>query len=306
MKTIKSTELKATFIGGIAVLLWAVLATLTKFADRFPPFQLTSMSFAIAFFIGWGWWIFKKRPFGENFLHPPKVWLNGVFGLFGYHLFYFIALSNAPAAEASLIAYLWPLLIVIFSTLLPNESFHWYHFLGTLFGFGGASLIFSKSGGLHFENQFLMGYLAALICAFTWSIYSVLSRKFGNIPTESVGSFCLITSLLSLICHFLWEETVIPNLQDSFTIFLLGVGPIGIAFFTWDYGMKRGNIQALGAFAYVTPLLSILTLSFFGFSELTWSLGLACFFIMAGAFLAAGDFFPLLKNQKSYMSFFRK
>lgn len=61
---------------------------------------------------------------------PLAVWALGVGGLFGYHFFYFVALGNAPPVDASLIAYLWPLLIVVFSALLPSERLRGLHIAG--------------------------------------------------------------------------------------------------------------------------------------------------------------------------------
>jgi drug/metabolite transporter (DMT)-like permease len=43
-------------------------------------------------------------------------------------------------------------------------------------------------------------------------------------------------------------------------VLALGIGPVGAAFFTWDIGMKRGDIQLLGVASYAAPLLSTLAL----------------------------------------------
>lgn len=288
-----SSTFKATLIGGTAVLLWATLALLTSLSGATPPFQLTAMAFSIAFLIGLILW---RRQGGSIWRHlrlPGRVWALGIFGLFGYHFFYFMALRNAPAVEASLIAYLWPLLIVFFSALLPGEKLRWFHWVGALIAFAGAALLVTRGQGLSFEAQYGLGYLAALVCALTWSSYSLLSRRFGAIPTNAVGGFCGATALLALLCHLLFEQTVWPGGVEWLAILLLGLGPVGVAFFTWDYGVKRGNIRVLGAFSYAAPLLSTLLLIAFGLAEPSWLLALACLFIVGGAVLAAGDFFRL-------------
>ena len=292
MDTLKSNnQIKPTLIGFSAILMWATLALLTKLSGSVPPFQLTAMSFTIAFFIGAALWYQK----GGNFLHhlelPKQVWINGVAGLFGYHFFYFIALKNAPAIEASLIAYLWPLLIVLFSTLLPNEKLRWFHLTGAIVGFVGAGLLVTKGKSLMFNPQYSLGYLSALVCALTWSTYSVLSRRFGSVPTEAVGGFCGVTAILAWLCHRLFEQTVWPVNGEWIAVICLGLGPIGLAFFTWDYGVKQGNIKVLGALSYAAPLLSTILLIAFGLAEASWVIGLACLLIIGGAILAAGDFF---------------
>ena len=285
-----SSTLKATAVGGTAVLLWATLALFTTLSGSIPPFQLTAMAFAIAFGIGLVLWLRQGGSIWRHLRLPWAVWALGIFGLFGYHFFYFMALRHAPAVEASLIAYLWPLLIVIFSAMLPGEKLRWFHLAGAGVGFVGAALLVTKGQTLTFEAQYGFGYLAPVVCALTWSTYSVLSRWFGSIPTDAVGGFCGVTALLALGCHLLFEQTVPPAGVEWLAILCLGLGPVGVAFFTWDFGVKRGNIKVLGAFSYAAPLLSTLLLIAFGRAEPTWTLALACAFIVGGAVLAAGDF----------------
>ncbi|MBE9179069.1 EamA family transporter [Oculatella sp. LEGE 06141] len=282
-----NAQAKATGIGFTAILMWATLALLTTLSGTVPPFQLTAMCFTIAFCIGLGLW-FKQ---GGHILHhlrlPVPVWLLGIGGLFGYHFFYFIALRNAPAIEASLIAYLWPLLIVLFSALLPGERLRWFHVVGAIVGFVGAGLLVTQGKSLSFNLQYGMGYAAALVCAVTWAGYSVLSRRVGAIPTNAVGGFCGVTAVLAWGCHWLFEETVTPVGSEWLAILCLGLGPIGLAFFTWDYGVKHGNIKLLGSLSYAAPLLSTILLILCGLANPTWVVGIACLLIVGGAVLSA-------------------
>ena len=280
-----------TIIGFTAILMWAALALLTKLSGPVPPFQLTAMSFTVAFLIGVATWI---RDGGNLLAHlklPKAVWGLGIAGLFGYHFFYFVALQNAPAVEASLIAYLWPLLIVFFSALLPGEQLRWFHIGGAIAGFIGAGLLITKGQSFNFDPRYTTGYLAAFVCALTWSSYSLLSRRFGHIPTNAVGGFCGATAILAWLCHFVFEPTVLPTGWEWIAILCLGLGPVGLAFFTWDYGVKHGNIKVLGALSYTAPLLSTILLIFCGLAEATWVVWLACVLIVGGAFLAVMDFF---------------
>ena len=280
--------MKATIIGFSAILMWGMLALLTSFTNEIPPLQLTAMTFTIAFGVGIIFWILK----GANsscFRQPTRVWLNGVFGLFGYHMFYFIALRNAPAVDASLIAYLWPLFIVIFSALLPKERLHWFHLAGALIGFAGATVIILKGGTLSLKPEYIVGYVAAFICSLIWSSYSVISRSLGESPTELVGGFCGVTALLSAVCHLIFEHTVMLNFSEWLAVIAMGTGPVGVAFFAWDYGVKRGNIKMLGTLSYTAPLISTILLMSFGRAEPSWNVAIACFMIVTGAALTALD-----------------
>ncbi|MGB3519606.1 MAG: EamA family transporter [Elainellaceae cyanobacterium] len=286
---LRSQTLRATGIGFTAILMWATLALLTKLSGTVPPFQLTAMAFTVAFGIGLAMWWRQGEVIWSRLRLPLPVWGVGVAGLFGFHLFYFIALSNAPAVEASLIAYLWPLLIVLLSALLPNESLRWFHGVGAIAGFLGAGLLISNGQALNIDPRYSLGYLAAIAAALTWASYSVLSRRFGSIPTDAVGGFCGVTALLAWICHGLFEPTIWPVGSQWLAVFGLGLGPVGLAFFTWDYGVKHGNIKVLGALSYLAPLLSTLLLIACGFALPSWNVAIACLFIIGGAVLAAGD-----------------
>lgn len=276
----------ATLIGFIAVLLWGVLALLTVGSAPTPPFLLNAICFAIGGTLGLIWTA-ASGGVGQLRVVPIHVYVLGTLGLFGYHALYFTALRLAPAAEASLIAYLWPLMIVLFSSLLPGERLRAGHVLGALIGFAGAALIVT-GGGAGFKPEATSGYLVALACALTWSSYSVMSRRFGTVPTASVAVFCIASAVLSLPLHLAFETTAWPEGAAGWiSAILLGLGPVGLAFYVWDIGVKRGDIQLLGTASYAAPLLSTLVLIMAGVAAPSWTLGVAAALITAGALLAA-------------------
>jgi len=266
--------------------MWSFLALLTVASGKMPPFQLLAVCFAIGSIPGIV--VLLLRPERLQLLRQPaKVWITGIAGLFGYHFLYFTALRHAPAVEAGLIAYLWPLLIVVGSALLPGERLRWYHILGALMGLAGTVLIVGRNG-FHFEGAYAVGYGAAFLCAFTWSGYSLITRRFEAVSTDVVTIFCLATSILSFFCHLGLEETIWPeNMAQWIAVLGLGLFPVGAAFYAWDYGVKNGDIQILGAASYTAPLLSTLILTLFGFAEPSWGIALACLLVTGGAVLAA-------------------
>ena len=278
----------ATFIGLGAIALWSVLALLTASAGAAPPFELAALTFAIGG--GFGLIYAAARGRLSALRQPWPVWLVGVGGLFGYHALYFAALRRAPPAEASLIAYLWPLLIVLFSALLPGERLRARHVLGAALGFVGAVALFAgkaEGGGHAFDPAVALGYGLALACAFVWSGYSVLSRRLKAAPTEAVAGFCLVTAALAAICHFVFETTIMPAGPAQWAAIVgLGLGPVCLAFYVWDYGVKNGDLRLLGVAAYAAPVLSTLILVAAGFAPATASLGLACALIVGGAVVA--------------------
>lgn len=284
---------KATFIGFSAILMWSVLALLTAGSGQVPPFQLSAMAFCVGAIVGVFALIIRRVPRDkvlEQMWAEPKAMLVGVLGLFGYHFLYFTALRNVPEVEAGLIAYLWPLLIVLGSALMPGERLRLHHILGALAGAIGALLIVTKGQGFTFDPQYAFGYGMAFLCSFTWTAYSLLSRRFPKVPTDAVTLFCAAAALLSLMCHLVLEDTIWPQtLWQWFCVLGLGLLPLGAAFYTWDFGVKHGDIQVLGALSYAAPLLSTIILILAGAAQLSWVIAVACLLITFGGMIAAKD-----------------
>ena len=274
---------RASLIGAGAIVLWATLALLTAASGAAPPFEMAGLTFFVGGAVGLGYAVARGRL--ALLWQPWPVWAVGVGGLFGYHALYFAALRAAPPAQASLVAYLWPLLIVLFSALLPGERLYARHVAGAALGFGGAALLIGAGGA---DAPPGWGLLLAVGCAFVWSGYSLASRLLRETPTEAVAGFCLATSALAWACHFVFEATVWPaRASEIAAILALGVGPVGLAFYLWDYGVKRGDIRLLGVGAYAAPALSTILLVAAGYAPATATLGLACAAIVGGAVIAS-------------------
>lgn len=279
----------ATLIGLTAILMWSLLAMMTVATGKIPAFQLLAMTFAIGALTLFAGIVFRPGAI-RALQQPPLAWAVGVGGLFGYHALYFLALRLAPPAEAGLVNYLWPLLIVLFSSLLPDERLAPHHVIGAMLGLVGTVLLFTGNAEARFEPAHMAGFMAAFIAAFVWAGYSVMSRRLKAVPTDAVAGFCLVTAVLATVVHLLLEQTVWPDgLWQWLAIVALGIGPVGAAFYAWDIGMKRGDIRVLGAASYATPLLSTGFLIIAGFAKPSATIALAATLIAGGGLIAAKE-----------------
>jgi drug/metabolite transporter (DMT)-like permease len=293
----------ATLIGLTAILMWSLLAVMTVATGKVPAFQLAAMTFAIGAFVGALTWIGRGDAVGA-LVQPPLAWAVGVGGLFGYHALYFLALRFAPPAEAGLLNYLWPLLIVLFSSLLPGERLALHHIIGAVLGLVGTVLLFAGNTA-EFASAQLPGLIAAFVAAFVWASYSVMSRRLKAVPTGAVAGFCLATAVLAVLVHVSIEATVWPETMLQWCAVVgLGIAPVGAAFYAWDIGMKRGDIRVLGAASYATPLLSTAFLIVAGYAKATANIALAAVLIAGGGLIAAKDM--LRQDPKKCAAVFQK
>ncbi len=283
----------ATILALITIALWSFLAYLGAGLNNVPPFLLVGIALCISGLVG----SVRFRLWRV----PLKTLAMGVGGIFGYNFLYFFALQNAPAVEASLINYLWPLLIVILSpVILSGYTLKPYHLIGAVCGLIGAGLIVT-GGRFNLDMANLTGYLFAAGAALTWACYSLLTKKAPPFSSAAVGGFCLISGILSLGIHFLIEPAYTPAGRDWLFLILLGTGPLGAAFFTWDAAMKKGDPRIIGSLSYLTPMTSTLVLVVLGGYEFKWSTAAAMVLIVFGALVGSLDMIRPKHQQKDEM-----
>jgi drug/metabolite transporter (DMT)-like permease len=270
------------------ILIWSTLAFLGSHMGHLPPFLSVGIALTIGGLVG----LVKVR----DWKVPLSTLAIGIGGIFGYHALLFTAFKLAPAVEVNLLQYLWPLLIVMLSPVfLPWTSLKGHHVVGALLGLSGAVLVIS-GGHLALDLRSLPGYLLAVAAAFTWSSYSLLTKRVKPFATGAVGGFCLASGLLSLGLFALESSgsgAAWPVLSRTDWLFLvlLGLGPMGGAFYTWDAALKRGDPRVIGALTYLTPLLSTLNLVMLGGKHLSVISLAAMGLIVAGAITGSLDFF---------------
>jgi drug/metabolite transporter (DMT)-like permease len=266
-----------------AIVLWASLAPLGVALSHVPPFLLTGLSLLVGSLIALPLSRFDLRQWRV----PLSTLALGIYGLFGFHFLLFIALRHAPPVQANLVNYLWPLGIVVMAPLfLPGVSLTARHVLAALIGFAGAALAILGGADSTGGGGWAWGYLPALASAFIWASYSLLTKRVRSFPTAAIGSFALASGLLSLLCHAWLEPAVSLSTRDLLLIAVLGLGPLGGAFFLWDAALKRGDARQIGVLSFLTPLLSTLTLLLVRGETPSTAIGLAALMIVGAAVMA--------------------
>ncbi|MES2976760.1 MAG: DMT family transporter [Pseudomonadota bacterium] len=273
--------MQANFYALGAIALWATLASLGVSLSHVPPFLLTGIALLVGSLPAWPLW--------KQWKIAPSMLALGVYGLFGFHFLLFIALRVAPPVEANLVNYLWPLFMVVLAPLfLRDVKLRVMHVVAALLGFGGAALAIlgGRSTGAAAWNW---GYLLALGSAFIWASYSLMTKRAEStgqaFPTAAIGLFGLVSGVLSLACHWLLEPAASLAAKDWLLMAVMGLGPLGAAFFLWDKALKLGDPRQIGILSYITPLASTCLLMLVSGRQFTWSIALAAAMIIGAALL---------------------
>ncbi len=275
---------RSLILGLITIFCWGSLATFGNLLIHLPPFYILGVVFILGSVPAW----FKPKEMFADW----KTTSWGVMGYFGYHFFLFYAFRFAPAIEANLINYLWPVIMVFLSAaVFKDQRLRSYHILGgCLSVIGSVVLVFGKGINLEWKNS--LGYILAFLAALTWPIYSIGKKKMKATSVWAIGGFCFLSGILCFMTHFWLEPRVVLQSHDAFKLLLMGLGPFGVAFYLWDMALKQGDPKVMGALAYLTPVLSTLGLIFFAGQEMSQSTFLAMVLIISGACTGILDFLP--------------
>lgn len=264
-----------------AIFLWSTLALLGHKLNQLPPFFLVGTALVIGGSI--------SLPFYSQWSKRWQVILICVGGIFGYHFLLFSSFRLIPTLTANLLNYLWPLLMVILSPImLTNYKLRRQHLLGISMGVGGTALLFFPllTIALGTTSEQVIGGVLAVLAALIWALYSLQVKRIPIFNTATVGLCCLISGILSLALHLFIEPMPPLHKTDSFYLLMLGIGPMGIAFYSWDRALKNGDPRVIGSLAYCTPLLSTLLLCMGSNQDLTFLHLLALILIVGGAFVS--------------------
>ncbi len=281
--------MKANLYALAAIALWASLAALGVSLTHVPPLLLTGIALIIG--SGLAWPSVARNP--SAWRVKPRVLALGVFTLFGFHFLLFLGLRLAPAVEVNLVNYLWPLFIVVLAPLyLAGVKLRAVHAVAAVVGFAGAAIAILGGRGVGAAAgpafaQPVLGYALALGSALIWANYSLQTKRLEvagqGFPTAAIGLFGLVSGVLSLLCHWLLEPSVVLTGRDWLLLTLMGLGPLGAAFFLWDKALKLGDARHIGILSYLTPLSSTILLMVVTGRALTWPIALAATLIIGAA-----------------------
>ncbi len=283
----------ATALALLSIVIWGFLTFMAVRLTHVPSFLLAGIGLTIGGLI--------STPKIREWRVPLKTLLIGAGGMFGYHFLLFTALQLAPAVEVNLLNYLWPLLIVALTpALLPGYTLGAQHIVGVIAGLTGAVLVVS-GGQIGLDVSHLPGYLCAAGTALIWACYSLLTKRVPAFSSFAVGGFCAVAGVAALAVYFVESALgLLPAVSlsgtDWLSLVLIGIGPLGIAFFTWDAALKRGDPRRIGALSYLTPLLSTLVLVVFNGQQMSPTLFIAMGLIVGGAVISSIQFGALTKR----------
>jgi drug/metabolite transporter (DMT)-like permease len=257
-----------TCIGALAIPLWATWPSLAIRTLDIPPFE----SLAIMFCFGWLVLSRLHRPDpAEVGQSPARSWLPAVvyaLALAGGDTCFILATHRIPAAQANLISYLWPIMIVVFGAFIGLFRLRLRQIIGLGLGFLGAAILLWDGR----VSMSISGIGLAFLSGAAWAAYCIFRLRWKHSAGNLLARGCALSAALCVLLHVLLEPTIIPSLGPFAATAVAGVIPLALGNYVWDQGFRRGDGHLLAVMAYATPLCSALLLTSLGAALLTWNL----------------------------------
>lgn len=283
-------SVKATIIGQVSLLIWALSACCAVALSSLPAFEILSGIFISGFLAS-----AIMNSIRENWVYalsrPRHLIFAGIFGIVGNDIFYILSFKYAPAVQVDLIVCLWPMMVLILASLILSEETRINHVLACVIAFSGVYFLLSSGGEEDgFQEQYLLGYFFAFMSAILWSIYIIISRKYIRSTPELFAIYCFVGAVFSILMHFIFEKTVIPSIDQGIVLVAMGVTTHSLAYYGWDYAIKYGHFKLLHILPYGNPVLSVFALIVFGFAELTREVLFATLMVFAAGIIGGKKF----------------
>lgn len=291
---------KAYWYAGISIFCWSTAATVTKFLlDTLNSMQLLWLSSALAFvallivnIISGNIRKLKEYPVRKTLISV----LCGLPGTFFYYIFYYTGADMMPASQAFIINYMWPIMSVVFASIILKERLTVKKAVSVLVSFIGVGII-TGEGILNFDSGIITGAGLCLAGAVSYGLFTALSRKTGYDKRIAMMLNYLVTFVLSTFINMYNGELFVPDMGDLPWFLWNGFLCIAIASTVWIYALEAGNTAVIANLAYITPFLSLVWTSVFLGEDVSTSSVVGLLFIVMGIL---GQFIRLPKRKRPF------
>lgn len=189
------------------------------------------------------------------------AWM-GFLGTFLYNFFFFSGLELLSAQEATILNYLWPILVVIFAAPILQERMTRRKIFAITCSFFGIVIVITKGDFASMQFGNFLGVLSALFGAVVWGLFSVLGKKQNYEGFTSMMFFYFFGAIFSLIAALLFSNISYLSLNQLAGLIWLGMFVQGLGFVFWFLALKYGDTAKMSNMIFLTPFLSLVYIYF--------------------------------------------
>lgn len=245
----------------LTVFIWSTLAATAKMllAD-IPNLETLAVSsiFSFVFMLVINIITGSIREFKKYSLKDYAIMAGlGFLGLFMYSALYYYGLAQLTSQEACILNYLWPIMLVIFSSIILKEKITVTKGLAMFCSFLGIIILSTGSGSLASGNM-AAGMISCIVAAACYGLFSVLNKKADYNQNIAMMVIWFVVTICSTILGLMTEEWKPIEGTQWLGMLWLGVVIDAVAYLLWALALKGDeNTAKIANLAYLTPFLSL-------------------------------------------------
>lgn len=219
----------------------------------------------------------------------------GLCGICLYYLLENIALTYTMASNVGVIISVAPFFTAVLSHLFlkTEEKLKVPFFVGFIVAMAGICLISFSSSELKLNP---IGDILAIIAAFVWAVYSLLTRKISGYGYNTIGAtrriftygiVFMIPFLFVFDFHLDFEKFIKP--EYALNLIYLGLGASALCFVTWNYAVKVLGAVKTSVYIYIVPVITVITSIIVLKEKITWTAAIGTGLTLIGLFLSEAN-----------------
>jgi drug/metabolite transporter (DMT)-like permease len=197
--------------------------------------------------------------------------LLGLFGIVGYHYFFFLSLRYTEVANTAIINALSPVLTSVAAAVLIKERLSRGNYAGVLIAFFGVLLLLSRGDiDTFLDLRFNKGDLLMLLSVISWMVYALLIRTMLDRYSGFTLTFYATLFGVVMLLFLAPQEAPLGNIQEIsraslLSVIYMGIGGSGLGYLLYNLSIREIGPTRTASFVYsVIPLIvAVLALLFF-------------------------------------------
>lgn len=277
----------------LTILIWGTTFISTKvLLVDFQPVEILFFRFVLgllALLI-----VCPRRMTGTTLRQEIVLGAAGLCGVCLYYLMENIALTYTMASNVGVIISAAPFFTAILSHLLlkKEEKLGAAFFVGFLIAMAGIALISFNGSALQLNP---IGDLLALLAAFLWACYSILTRRISGygyntiLTTRRIFFYGILFMVPVLfLFDFRLELDRFANPVYLWNILFLGLGASALCFVTWNFAVRLLGAVKTSVYIYLVPVITVAASVVILREPFTWMTGAGTVLTLAGLLLSEG------------------
>lgn len=267
IKIVKNKKTSAYANLALCIILWASIPVTTKkMLVELDSLQVLFFSTILSTLVLGILLIVQKKTSdlkNYNKSQYSTMFFLGFIGNYLYYVFLYGALSKTTASEGFILAYTWPIMVLVLSFIILKDKVTLQKLAGVLISFFGIIVITTNGNITTFNLTNLQGDVLALSGAFVFALFSVLGKKFNFDKTISVFIYFLSALLFIIPTVLIFTSITFPSFNVWLWIIYNGVFVNGISYIFWFKALEGGETHIVSNLLYLTPFISLIYISIF-------------------------------------------